>query len=67
MDEGDHANISDYLDRYFDLNSKLSQFKSRKSEYATRDDAVKSSYIKLDKLQDSLEKLTTKKEWITAE
>lgn len=32
--EGDSANATEYQKRYFDLNSKLTQFKSRKSEYA---------------------------------
>jgi hypothetical protein len=45
----------------------MNQYKSRKGEYALRDDAVKAAKIKLDKIEDNLEGLAKKKSWITAD
>lgn len=49
MDEGDHANLTEYQTRFYELNSKLVQYKSRKSEHGLRDEAIKSAINKLDK------------------
>jgi hypothetical protein len=45
----------------------LTTFKNRKEEFYKRDDAVQGSLYKLDKLQEKLEELSTKKKWITEE
>ena len=67
MDEGDKADLTEYIKRYSELNSKFQQYKVRKSEHQNRDDGVLQAKAKLDKVQDKLEDLTKKKAWITAD
>ena len=31
--DGDHANMTEFIGRFYDINSKLTQFKNRKNEY----------------------------------
>jgi hypothetical protein len=49
------------------LDSDYKKLKSRKEEAGSRDDAVDSARRKLTKIQDSLDELKDKKQWITEE
>ena len=59
--------LTEYNKRFNTLNSDLNKYKSRKTEYLTRDQAIDNARSKLDTVQDNLEKLEKKKEWITEE
>jgi hypoxia up-regulated 1 len=63
--DGYSAKYSEYLSKFSELNSKFNQIKMRKDEYNNRDDAVASTKTKLDRFQDKVEELKTKKAWIT--
>ena len=50
--EGDKASHQEYSKRYNELNSKLQNYKSRKTEHRGRDDAVQVAKQKLNKIED---------------
>ena len=65
MDEGDQAGLGEYVKRYTELNGKLQSYKTRKTEYNQREDAVSNAYTKLENFEEKLDDLKTKKPWIT--
>ena len=65
--EGDTASLSEYLERFKQLNKTYSGYKFRKDEYLKREKNVLVLKEALRKYSEKYEKLATSKSWVTEE